>query len=176
MKQEITVGKRLGKTVYVHTSSRGSWPDRWMERVHAASATANVELDLPWNVVKLNLEEQRVSFLFYRQFWDDPFPALDMACAVNLSSGVVQLRKYRASRNPPILHRKELLLDRNEPRRARFARLTSELEDRGMFRDCKQIGFRCQWASRLREEGFVIRDYRVIEKTHALSDESVPPW
>jgi hypothetical protein len=75
-----------------------------------------------------------------------------------------KLRDFSASTNPPILHRKELLLASSDRRRVSFAALTAELEARGLFADSHKIGLRRAWQERLDAAGVVIRDHRIIQE------------
>lgn len=71
------------------------------------------------------------------------------------------LFKIRWPLNPPILHRKELLLPADDPRREAWAALTAACESVGLFDDPRRIGYRRQWEQLVRGRG-----YRVVE--HAL--------
>ncbi|TVQ96446.1 MAG: hypothetical protein EA399_15865, partial [Desulfovibrionales bacterium] len=66
------------------------------------------------------------------------------------------LRDSTRQPNPPILHRKELLLPLDDPRREEFARLTEALEADGLFKNTKRIGYRRQWEVLLAEKGWSI--------------------
>ena len=58
-------------------------------------------------------------------------------------------RAYAAEGNPPILHRKELLLPPAHPRAGDFAALTAAAERLGLFADARSIGTRAPWEARL---------------------------
>jgi hypothetical protein len=85
----------------------------------------------------------------YENFFNNPFPTLQRSCVVDVVSGRVKQRYYDVSKNPPILHRKELLLPSDHPEVPRFAALTQQLETLGLFRDSRRIGFAQQWQKRL---------------------------
>jgi len=80
---------------------------------------------------------------------------------VDLDTGSVGYRSYADSLNPPILHRKELLLPEDDPQREDYSALTAACESIGLFDDPRRIGYRRQWDQLVRERG-----YRVIG--HAL--------
>jgi hypothetical protein len=65
--------------------------------------------DDEFNVVRINPYALHVSLLLYSRFFDDAFPALRNAIAVDLKRSLCTKRSYQDSLNPPILHRKELL-------------------------------------------------------------------
>ena len=105
-----------------------------------------------YNVVKLDARS-RVSFLRYEGF-DAPFPALLSALSCDCQRSICRRTDYSGRRNPPILHRKELLLPGNDPRVPGAERLTRCLEVRGAFADAKSIGTRDGWRRRLGDLGF----------------------
>lgn len=106
-----------------------------------------------FNVVKLD-RRSRVSFLCYQTF-DAPFPALRVALSCDIEGRTCRSTNYADRRNPPILHRKELLLPADDPRVPEAERLTRCLEARGAFADAQVIGTRAAWRRRLDEIGLV---------------------
>lgn len=115
-----------------------------------------------WNVVKLEAARpHRLSLLTYEPFDDSAFPALLDSHAVDLERQRVTLRSFTASKNPHILHRKELLLPAQHLRRAVYAKLTAELERRGMMVEMAGMGFKQLWAARLAEAGIRIDDHAI---------------
>ena len=100
-----------------------------------------------FNVVKLD-RSSRVSFLRYEDF-DAPFPVLLSALSCDIERRTSRLTDYAGRSNPPILHRKELLLPVDDPRVPAAECLTRCLEARGAFADAKSIGTREGWRKRL---------------------------
>ena len=92
---------------------------------------------------------------------------------VDLAARHVTYRTYRESLTPPILHRKELMLPKDHPRRAEFQALTEAAEAIGLFDDSTRIGFREPWLRLVREKGYHIVGHELIP---IANDEStVPP-
>jgi DNA phosphorothioation-associated putative methyltransferase len=114
-----------------------------------------------WNVVRI--EGTRVALLEYEDFDAEHFPALRESTLIDLQTGSTQVRTYRKSNSPPILHRKELLLALSDPRREKFAALTSELQKRNLFVDSHKIGMRNPWRARLRDAGVTLRNHRIVK-------------
>ena len=117
-----------------------------------------------WNVVKIDLKEgSKVSLLVYEDFDTVAFPALVESHHVDLDAGSVKVRRYRENR--PILHRKELLLAPDDPRREVFGALTAELERRGLFVDMARRGRKEAWEAALASAGVVVtgHDVHVVE-------------
>lgn len=105
-----------------------------------------------FNVIKLDAHS-RVSFLRYEEFAIEPFPALLAALSCDISRGTARKTLYSERCNPPILHRKELLLPTDSPLVPEAARLTKELERLGAFADVHRIGTRDGWTTRLASLG-----------------------
>ena len=103
----------------------------------------------PFNVVKLDARN-RISFLVYEPF-DVAFPSLLAAESCDLARGTVRRIIYAGRPNPPILHRKELLLPAEHPLVPEAESLTNRLERRGALRDITTIGTRLGWQRRLAE-------------------------
>jgi len=81
-----------------------------------------------FNLVRIDAEGAELALLHYPGFADEPFPALAQSWRVDLATGASSHRTYADSLNPPLLHRKELLLAADDPRRATWAELTAACE------------------------------------------------
>jgi DNA phosphorothioation-associated putative methyltransferase len=138
-------GKRVKGNLYFHVSVLATLDTPLRERVRLAAAQACLSSHADFNVIKIDETGQRISLLSYAHFFDHPFPVLQSAAVVNLASGRVKRIHYDPSQNPPILHRKELLLPRDHPQVPMFAALTRQLEAAGLFRDARRIGFLREW-------------------------------
>ena len=134
-------GKHVGPFSYYHLSLVRSVPtvEERLDAIHPS-----IPDDRPsFNVVKLN-DRNRVSFLLYEDF-ATPFPALLAALSCDLSSDTVRHTDYSSRRNPPILHRRELLLRYDDPIVSAAVALTSRLEELGAFTEPNRIGTRDGW-------------------------------
>lgn len=157
-------GKRVGRSLYLHRTVLADLPaDR---RKTVADAARVAEWD-DWTVVRLE-DSGRVALLEYEPFDEVPFPALLESRLVD-GDGRVSRRDFRASANPPILHRKELLLPVDHPRRAEFAALTSALDKRGLFAAPAQIGTRRVWEERLKAAGIVLDGHSLHDPPPAVA-------
>jgi hypothetical protein len=106
-----------------------------------------------FNVVKLSRQRTGFSLLLYESFIDEAFPRLAHAISVNETWRHIRRRTYGKD-NPPILHRKELLLPANDPAVEGAGRLTEALERCGLLENPKSIGYQRAWERRLRESGY----------------------
>ena len=143
-------GKHLYPFSYYHEELVDTVPGA-RAALFAAQSRLPLANDLPFNVVKLDAE-CRISFLLYEPF-DALFPALLVANSCNLARGTVRSIDYAERVNPPILHRKELLLPADHPHVPEAAMLTRRLERRGAFGDPSSIGTRSGWERRLADLG-----------------------
>ena len=165
-----TVGKRVGGARYYHTTAVPWSGPKNEKAIEAAAQIARLRSDA-FNVVKIEGEPpRRVSLLAYEDFDASPFPTLLDSWTVDLSEPRCAHRTYRTSANPPILHRKELLLAPDDPRRERFANLTKELERRSLFKKANSIGFRRQWEKRLAGAGIVVEGH-TVQETNATKEQ-----
>ena len=150
--RETDRGKHVGAFSYYHVSL--------VRGVPAADLLFNsiwrglIDDPLDYNVLKLD-RRSRISFLMYLDF-SAPFPLLDFAFSCNVHKGTVRKTNYRHRSNPPILHRKELLLRADDPLVPAAVRLTAQLEARGVFANASSIGTQNGWMARLESIGLSI--------------------
>jgi DNA phosphorothioation-associated putative methyltransferase len=151
------IGKKVGGALYAHRDAlprEGVEADRVRTALGAAPGT-------DWNVAKV--EKASVSLLLYESF-DVPFPALLSSTKVDLATGAVKRTDYAGRRNPPILHRKELLLPPDDPRLPAFRALTATAEEHGLFRESNKIGTREAWQARIDTAGLILRKGKLLRK------------
>ena len=146
--------KAVGTHHYVHLDGFHLLPADATARLVAAESLAQITRGDRYNVARFDNSHNRVALLNYPSFFEDAFPALHESWNVDLTPGRVSYRSYRDSLTPPILHRKELMLPENHPRRAEFQALTEAAEAIGLFEDTTRIGFREQWLRLVREKGY----------------------
>ncbi|MEM2146574.1 MAG: methyltransferase domain-containing protein [Candidatus Jordarchaeaceae archaeon] len=121
--------------------------------------------DFQWNIVKVDVKRKKVSFLWYPHFDEDPHPSLKEWINIDLDSGKT-VRRMEKENNPPILHRKETFLDKHDPRFHRFATLTAQEMEAGLYEPkflCR-IGRKKAWESFLHNKGVEIVDHNVIKR------------
>jgi len=74
----------------------------------------------------------------------------------------VSYRTYADSLNPPILHRKELMLPADHPRRTEYEALTCAAQAVGLFDEPRRIGYRRQWLALVREQSYRIEGHALV--------------
>ncbi|MBK4717535.1 DNA phosphorothioation-associated putative methyltransferase [Azospirillum sp. YIM DDC1] len=153
------VGKAVGARLYLHVSAlRDAMPED-AARVRAAAALSGAT---DFNVVRIERLGDGVALLEYPGFFEEACPSLRRSWRVEPSTNRVSFRDYSDSLNPPVLHRKELLLPDGHPEAGRYAALTAALESLGLFDDPVRIGFRSQWSRLLREAGYRIVGHDLV--------------
>jgi DNA phosphorothioation-associated putative methyltransferase len=155
----LAVGKILPDAVYFHATAVPTLPPLLRVYLGCGGALAgNVQAD----VIKLHRQHRKVSYLFYPEFESDPHPALQASLIVNLQTFDMRFSDFRKSANPPILHRKETLLDREHPLYKKFSRLTAQ-EERADLLGIPGIGRRASWNKLLQEEGWKLIGHRLLK-------------
>jgi hypothetical protein len=145
-----SIGKRIGDHVYFHVSALTAHHRSLVEQ---ASQVAELRED-QFNVVKLYEQGDELSLLHYPKFFEDAFPTLTRSWRISLSRKTVAYRTYQESQNPPILHRKELLLPPDDARILQFAAITDAATTIGLFDEPNSIGFREQWYTLIKHRGY----------------------
>lgn len=162
MKAHSTPGKNIGQRTYFHIEAGAELNPAWIDRWNQAERLAGVARAEHYNLVRIDVDGPCVALLNYPDFFAEPFPALRESWLVNLEQGTVAYRTYADSLNPPILHRKELLLPADHPRRAEYAALTETAEAIGLFDQPTRIGYQRQWLALVREKSYRIEGHTLV--------------
>ncbi len=163
--------KQVASRLYLHVDALLGADADLSARISTAEALVGLTGGEGYNLVRLDLDGPAVALLHYPGFFDNPFPALAASWLVDPQAGTVSFRTYAGSLNPPILHRKELLLPADHPRRAEFAALTEACESIGLFDEPTRIGHRRQWLELVREKGYRIVGHVLIPFGNAEGGE-----
>ncbi|WML87888.1 DNA phosphorothioation-associated putative methyltransferase [Thiothrix subterranea] len=121
------------------------------------------DVKLKINVIRVNSYDKDISFLEYENLSEEAFPKLFTSIRAGNDFPYPRKTDYSCSNNPPILHRKELLLPPDHPDIPKFAALTKQLEDAGLFKDSRKIGYKKQWEERLRNAGYKVVDHKLVK-------------
>ena len=150
------IGKRILDDLYIHTDYLDCVLEieEYRHLVQAALNAMSPEDLRLCNVAKINLHRNRLSFLQYLRFEEDPFPTLNGSWVFDPTRQSFALRSYSNSLNPPILHRKELLVGLDHPQRSVWAGITKSAEEIGLFSSDSPIGFKINWQRLIAEKGF----------------------
>ena len=157
--QAAPVGKLTPEALYVHVSALPQLAP--VLRVYEGCGQALAGTVKEATVVKLHRQKPQVSYLSYPTFDSDPHPALSNVFVARLGMLRLTYRDFRDSENPPILHRKELFVAENYPRRETFRRLSLQ-EDRYGLLTSSVIGTREGWSQVLARAGLRLRGHRLL--------------
>jgi len=154
-------GKRLPEALYVHIDALAALPP--ILRVLEGAARRLIGEVAPATVVKLHLDQPAVSYLEYPDFDIAPHPELRRGYVVRIDRLRCHMRDYSGHTNCPILHRKELFLAGEDPRRKRFAALTRQEEAAGLYDHSASIGTQRAWEQLLTERRLGYRGHRLVK-------------
>jgi DNA phosphorothioation-associated putative methyltransferase len=165
-------GKTVGQRTYLHVEAAATLTVTENAGLLDAERLAGVRRVEQYNLIRREADGSQIALLNYPDFFEEPFPALRESWLVNLATGIVSYRSYADSHNPPILHRKELLLPADHPRRAEYAELTAAAETIGLFDQPTRIGYQRQWLALVRERGYRIVDHSLIPLGNAETGDA----
>ncbi|MBN2887443.1 MAG: DNA phosphorothioation-associated putative methyltransferase [Chromatiaceae bacterium] len=174
--------KIVAGRLYVHVDQLDRLAPEQRARVERAERFAGLERGRDYTLARLDQEGPSVALLHYPDFAEAAFPALRESWLVDLERETLAYRTYAESLNPPILHRQELLLAPEHPRRAQCEALTAACESLGLFDETTRIGYRRQWLALVRERGYRIEGFELLplgnleEGAPETSEEETPLW
>jgi DNA phosphorothioation-associated putative methyltransferase len=170
MLPEIT-GKTVYSSRYLHIEMFHLLNETDLETITLAEGLAKISRGVDYNVVRIATDKNSISFLHYPSFFEQPFPELIASWRVELAGAQsIRNRSYADSLNPPILHRKELLLPPEHKEIPKFQALTQAAEAIGLFDDPSKIGFRKQWERLITEKGYRLIDHEFVPFGNNLSE------
>jgi len=148
-------------TIYIHKNYIHVLPNELKNLIH--DALRFIPRNLEWNIVAVNPTAGTIKFLFYPKFDTDPHPALKHSAKIDLKNKKVNLYLVK-NPNPPILHRKEALVEPDYHYYEIFRRLTEEEEKAGLYAKTlkNRIGRKKFWEKLLKERGIKIEGHKLI--------------
>ena len=153
------IGKCTRGALYVHFSALGELDP--ILRIYEGCASRNFGRAEGATLIKLCIDEPRISYLFYPDFDVDPHPALKASISIHLQTFKVTRSDYSTRINPPILHRKETFVTTNYPRYEEFAELTRKEVELGLLDQKSEIGTRRGWEKCLAEKNVEIKGHQI---------------
>jgi len=153
------IGKQTPSALYVHRSALAELPP--LLQVYEGCARVLSGTVDEANMIKLSVTQPQVSYLSYPRFDRDAHPTLAAAVTVNLRKLTVDWRDYSRADNPPLLHRKEEFLGRDDLRRSLYAKLTRAEIRAGLYEHPERIGTMQGWQEAIAEQGVTIRGHRL---------------
>lgn len=153
-------GKHLPQALYIHILTLKFLPPLLQEYEQLAR---DIVQDIQEaNLIKFNLENPKISYLFYPNFDINPHPFLQKSILVDLTNQSINHYNYENSDNPPILHRKETFVTPDYPFYEKFTHLTKAEESLGLLDNSRFIGTREKWLQLLKNHHIAFEDHYLI--------------
>jgi len=146
-------GKVTPEALYIHADALDRLPA--LLRTFEGCARGVIGEIEGANIIKLDRQRAKISYLSYPEFDEVAHPALAFSVVIWLDTMVAKYYDFSRRENPPILHRKETFVPADYPNREKFERLTRQEEKRGLL-DRETIGTFLGWKELLGEEGFKV--------------------
>ncbi|CAB3973806.1 hypothetical protein BCO9919_05945 [Burkholderia cenocepacia] len=169
---DTNIGKVVARDVYFHVSRLEGLPETVRCNVEKGIALTRLTAGSDFNVVRLDRSMSDMSLLDYPNFFGEAFPALYRSWFIDLDQQTYRYRSYESSINPPILHRKELLLAADHPQRSVFEQLTLTAEQIGLFDDPTRIGFQRAFGDLIKQRGYRLVDHTLVPIANEESDDT----
>lgn len=158
------LGKKLPDAIYIHRATLKAYSKTapidllvlWTQKAARRARTR-------WNIAKFSRRKPAVSLLYYPEFDRQAHPALVESAHVDLVTKKVTKRRYKYSKNPPILHRKELFVHPEHHLYETFKALTEQEEALGLLKECSKVGFRTLWRARCAKQGILFKGHRISQ-------------
>lgn len=168
---ETDIGKVVARDAYFHVSLLERLPEAMQVSVEVGISLTRLTAGSDFNVIRLSLSLSDMSLLDYPRFFDEAFPVLHRSWSIDIDQKTYRYRSYEASTNPPILHRKELLIAHDHPYRRAFKELTDAAEQIGLFDDPTRIGFRQTFETLIKQRGYRLAEHALIPIANEESDD-----
>lgn len=159
------IGSKRANALYVHVSALPELDYRL--RIYEGCASRTIGRMDGATLIKFHTKQPKISYLFYPDFDTDPHPALHRSMHIDLRDLHVSYRDYADSIDPPLWHRKETVLTPDYPDYEKFAKLSQQEENWGLFDDLNSIRTRKGWQGCLEEHCAEIRNYRLYWQKNA---------
>lgn len=163
MEKQKKIGKCIGENQYISILAIDFLSDNQNKLVKECFDIIPATERKNVNVIRINNKTNDISFLIYSDFFETSFPELIYSLKINFHGNTYVKKNFSTSFNPPILHRKELLLPPGHPSISTFSTLTEQLEAINLFEDSYKIGYKKQWEERLRNAGYKVVDHKLVK-------------
>jgi DNA phosphorothioation-associated putative methyltransferase len=167
--RKISYGKAVNNALYVYRSFDTDFGEELNSLVRQLAIAHDIGAD--FNILKFRLDEPKISFLYYPDFFESPHPVLRKAVSVDLATGKRRTTDYTKQSNPPILHRKETFLPPSHKNYSAFRALTQAEESAGLYENTTTIGFRLNWNRLLFDKGLAIEGHTLHQLDGTCSHE-----
>ena len=155
------IGKKTQEALYVHIKAI----DKLDITLRLYEGISRQYLGQPeGNIIKFPYEKKSISYHNYPDFDKNPHPELKTVTKVDLLNLKIIDKDYSSRSNPPILHRKELFIDKSDKNYQKFFKLTKQEEEAGLYTDITRIGTKKYWEELLSKNNFEIKNHKLVSK------------
>ena len=163
--RNISLGKHLPDAIYLHETALEVASLVICRFVYKKIIEFDLQ-EIDWNIIKISKKEYRVSLLNYPVFFSDSYPELHASFLLDFANNTLQKRSYKISKNPPILHRKEMFLSPDHHAVDEFRQITIEGEEAGLYESPSKIGFRKGWEELIKAKGYELTGGHLKKKSN----------
>ncbi len=160
----LCFGKKVGPFVYLHIDGLSELTGAINSLIKLATELAQQQ-SIEFNIVKIGARTISLSLLNYPGFWRQAFPVLSQSAKLNLDTHQFEITNFESRKNRPLLHRKELLLPPEHSHFEKFAALTAQAEEFGLFKEPKSIGLENGWRRMLKKSDVKIVGHKLVSKS-----------
>ncbi|MBL1210197.1 DNA phosphorothioation-associated putative methyltransferase [Geminocystis sp. GBBB08] len=153
------IGKHLPNNLYVHIYALIYLDNILQEYEKEARKLVN-NID-NFTLVKFNLEEPKISYLYYPDFDNNPHPPLNKRILVNLVDNTSKIINYISTNNTTILHKKETFVHPDYPFFDKFKYLTNIEEKLGLLDNSRYIGTQKEWQQLLTDHSLIFINHNL---------------
>lgn len=162
-----TIGRLCPSSLWIHESVRDQLEP--LLRIYEGCARAYIGSVEDANLIKLHRFSGKVSYLACPDFESEPHPITTETTKVWLRTLRVGFYETESRTNPPLLDRKDQMLDVEDERRAKFERLTKQEFKHGLLHEGEDFLTRAVWEGNLQMLGFEHRGHRLLKSSHKRS-------
>ena len=165
---DLPCGKSTPQAFYIHKSAlTNEQLISFLSRIQSALK----QDDYDWNIAKFWKGDFKFSLLSYPSFEENSYPELACSLFVDLDKKHHRMNSYTNADNPPVLHRKELMITKDHPAYEEFTLITQEGEQAGLYENTRAIGFKLGWLSTINRAGYELVDGRLFRASAVISND-----
>lgn len=152
-----TVGSKSKYSLLIHISALDSLD--LSLRLYEGCASRNFGRLEHANLIKFSWRQPQITYLCCPDFDQVAHPTVENTMTVNLDTLEIRYRDYQEDDDPPIIHRKDSLVNSDYPNYAKFAKLTRQEQQWGLLSDCQSISHKQGWLKCLADKGATIEGH-----------------
>ena len=156
------VGRLCPNSLWIHESARDHLEP--LLRIYEGCARAYIGSVAEANLIKLHRFSGKVSYLACPDFESEPHPITIETTKIWLRTLRVGIYETTTRADPPLLDRKDQMLNQDDNRMAKFERLTRQELKQGLIRDGEDFLPRSVWNANLGTLGFEHRGHRLVRQ------------